>query len=148
MRTRFRLGMFDSPGLVKYAQIPFSANDAPAHRALSLRAARESVVLLKNENDTLPLRRDLKTLAVIGPNADAPDVLLGNYNGTPSKSVTPLQGIREKVSAGTRVLYAQGTQLTGKTGGDESALREEALSKAREADAVVKIGRASCRERV
>src|SRR5215216_7105964 len=137
MRTRFRLGMFDPPEMVKYAQTPFSENDSPAHRALSLRAARESLVLLKNDNDTLPLRKDLKAVAVIGPNADAPEVLLGNYNGTPSKSVTPLQGVREKVSAATRVLYAQGTQPTGKTGGDEAALREEALGKAREADAVV-----------
>ncbi|HEX8115986.1 MAG TPA: glycoside hydrolase family 3 C-terminal domain-containing protein, partial [Pyrinomonadaceae bacterium] len=113
MRTRFRLGMFDPPELVKYARIPISENDAPAHRALSLRAARESIVLLKNDNDTLPLRKDLKTLAVIGPNADAPDVLLGNYNGTPSKSVTPLEGIRAKVSTNTRVLYSQGVYPTG-----------------------------------
>ncbi|MBV9929295.1 MAG: glycoside hydrolase family 3 C-terminal domain-containing protein [Acidobacteria bacterium] len=113
MRTRFRLGLFDPPELVKYAQIPISENDTPAHRALSLRAAREAIVLLKNDNDTLPLRKDLKTIAVIGPNADAPDVLLGNYNGTPSKSVTPLQGIRDKVSASTRILYSQGMYPTG-----------------------------------
>jgi beta-glucosidase len=115
MRTRFRLGLFDPPELVKYAQIPYSENDTPAHRALSLRAARESIVLLKNDKDTLPLKKDLKTVAVIGPNADAPDVLLGNYNGTPSKSVTPLQGIRDKLSASTRVLYSQGVYPTGTT---------------------------------
>jgi beta-glucosidase len=113
MRTRFRLGLFDPPELVKYAQIPFSENDTPAHRALSLRAARESIVLLKNDKDTLPLKKDLKTVAVIGPNADAPEVLLGNYNGTPSKSVTPLQGIREKVSASTKILYSPGMYPTG-----------------------------------
>ena len=113
MRTRFRLGVFDPPALVKYTQIPFSENDSPAHRALSLRAARESLVLLKNDNGTLPLKKDLKTVAVIGPNADAPDVLLGNYNGVPSKSVTPLQGVREKVSAGTKVLYSPGMYPTG-----------------------------------
>src|ERR671912_662289 len=82
--ARFRLGMFDPPGMVRYAQIPFSANDAPAHRALALEAARESVVLLKNEKNTLPLRRDLNSIAVIGPNADDVQVLLGNYNGQPS----------------------------------------------------------------
>ncbi|HEV2764220.1 MAG TPA: glycoside hydrolase family 3 C-terminal domain-containing protein [Pyrinomonadaceae bacterium] len=113
LRTRFRLGMFDPPALVKYAQIPFSVNDSPAHRALSLKAARESIVLLKNDNNTLPLRRDIRTLAVIGPNADAPDVLLGNYNGQPSKSVTPLEGVRAKVSPATRVLYSQGVYATG-----------------------------------
>jgi beta-glucosidase len=113
MRTRFRLGMFDPPELVPYARIPFSENDTPAHRALALKAARESVVLLKNEKNTLPLGKEIKTLAVIGPNADAPDVLLGNYNGQPSKSVTPLQGIREKVSPATRILYSQGMYPTG-----------------------------------
>ncbi|HEV2860575.1 MAG TPA: glycoside hydrolase family 3 C-terminal domain-containing protein [Pyrinomonadaceae bacterium] len=113
MRTRFRLGMFDPPEMVAYARIPFSENDSPAHRALALDAARESVVLLKNEANTLPLRKDLKTLAVIGPNADAPDVLLGNYNGQPSKSVTPLQGIAEKVAPATKVLYSQGVYQPG-----------------------------------
>jgi beta-glucosidase len=113
MRTRFRLGTFDPPESVKYARIPYAVNDSPAHRALSLEAARASVVLLKNEGGALPLRKDLKTVAVIGPNADAPDVLLGNYNGEPSKSVTPLQGVREKVSPATRVLHSPGMYQTG-----------------------------------
>jgi beta-glucosidase len=109
--ARFRLGMFDPPESVKYAQIPFSANDAPEHRRLALEAARESIVLLKNERSTLPLRKDLKSVAVIGPNADDVQVLLGNYNGQPSRATTPLAGIRQKVSPQTKVLYAQGTPL-------------------------------------
>jgi beta-glucosidase len=113
MKARFRLGMFDPPEKVPYAQIPFSENDTPAHRALSLKAAHESVVLLKNENNALPLKKDLKTIAVIGPNADAQEVLLGNYNGQPSKSVTPLAGIKNSVSAATKVLYAPGTPKIG-----------------------------------
>jgi beta-glucosidase len=113
--ARFRLGMFDPPELVKYAQIPFSENDSPAHRQLALEAARESIVLLKNEKSTLPLRKDLKSIAVIGPNADDVQVLLGNYNGQPSRATTPLEGIRRKVSPQTKVLYAQGTTLTGVT---------------------------------
>jgi len=113
MVTRFRLGMFDPPELVKYAQIPFSANDTPAHRALSLEAAHKSIVLLKNADSTLPLKKDIGTIAVIGPNADAPDVLLGNYNGQPSKSVTPLEGIRKKVSPATKVLYSSAVYATG-----------------------------------
>src|ERR1041385_2033042 len=113
MTARFHLGMFDPPEMVRYAQIPFSENDSPAHRELALQAARESMVLLKNEKQTLPLRKDLKTLAVIGPNADALEVLLGNYNGTPSKYVTPLTGIKTKVSPGTTVLYAPGTYKIG-----------------------------------
>ncbi len=113
MRTRFRLGTFDPPESVPYARIPFSANDSPEHRRLSLEAARASLVLLKNERDTLPLRKNLGTLAVIGPNADEPEVLLGNYNGQPSRSVTPLAGIRAKVSTATRVLYSAGMYPTG-----------------------------------
>jgi len=113
MAARFRLGMFDPPEMVAYARIPFSENDSPAHRTLALRAARESIVLLKNENSALPLRKDVKTIAVIGPNADAPEVLVGNYSGRPSKSVTPLAGIRNAVSPDTRVLYAPGSTLTG-----------------------------------
>jgi len=113
MTARFRLGMFDPPEMVAYARIPFSENDTPAHRALSLKAAQKSIVLLKNENNTLPLKKDIKTIAVIGPNANAPEVLLGNYNGQPSKSVTPLEGIRGKVSPATKVVYALGATLTG-----------------------------------
>ncbi|PYS83685.1 MAG: glucan 1,4-alpha-glucosidase [Acidobacteria bacterium] len=110
--ARFRLGMFDPPEMVPYAKIPFSANDSPEHRQLALDAARESVVLLKNENNTLPLRKDLKAIAVIGPNADEVPVLLGNYNGQPSRATTPLAGIRQRVSPQTKVLYATGTTLT------------------------------------
>jgi beta-glucosidase len=108
MTGRFRLGMFDPPEMVPYARIPFSENDSPAHRELSLQAARESIVLLKNDGPLLPLKKSIKTLAVIGPNADAPDVLLGNYYGQPSKSVTPLAGIKSRVSPATEVLYAPG----------------------------------------
>jgi beta-glucosidase len=113
MTARFRLGMFDPPEMVPYSRIPFSENDSQAHRELSLQAARESMVLLKNEANTLPLKKDIKTIAVIGPNADAQEVLLGNYNGQPSKSVTPLAGIRNKVSPATTVLYSPGMLKIG-----------------------------------
>src|SRR5215212_1267652 len=72
MRPRFRLGMFDPPELVPYSRIQLSENDSPAHRQLALQAARESIVLLKNADKTLPFSKDVKTVAVIGPNADAP----------------------------------------------------------------------------
>src|ERR1700741_1033663 len=110
--ARFRLGMFDPPALVPYAKIPISANDSPEHRQLALEAARESIVLLKNEKNALPLRKDLKSIAVIGPNADDVQVLLGNYNGQPSRATTPLAGIRASVSSSTKVLHAVGTTLT------------------------------------
>ena len=111
LRARFKLGMFDPTEMVRYAQIPYSENDSPAHRELALTAARKSIVLLKNEGRTLPLSKALKTIAIIGPNADDPDVLLGNYNGVPTAPVTPLEGIRRKVAPRTRVLYARGSEL-------------------------------------
>ena len=109
--ARFRLGMFDPPAAVRWAQIPISVLDQPSHRTLALQVARESMVLLKNARNLLPLRRDLGTIAVIGPNADQWRMLLGNYNGIPADPVTPLRGIREAVAPRTRVLYALGSDL-------------------------------------
>ncbi len=111
LRARFRLGMFDPPEMVKYAQIPYSEKDSPAHRQLALETARKSIVLLKNDRHTLPLSKSLKTIAVIGPNADDLDVLLGNYNGIPTAPITPLEGIRRKLGARARVVYARGSEL-------------------------------------
>ena len=113
MTARFRLGMFDPPEMVSYARIPFSQNDTPEHRQLARKTARESIVLLKNANHTLPLKKDLKSIAVIGPNADVPEVLWGNYNGYPSVITTPLAGIKNAVSANTKVVYAPGSTLAG-----------------------------------
>jgi len=110
LRARFRLGMFDPPEMVKYAQIPYSVNDSPAHRELALETARKSIVLLKNDRQTLPLKKSLKTVAVIGPNADDLDVLLGNYNGIPTAPITPLAGIRAKLGA-NKVIFARGSDL-------------------------------------
>src|SRR5579872_794811 len=109
--ARFKLGMFDPPSMVKFAQIPYSENDSPAHRELALKVARESMVLLKNDNHTLPLSKALKTIAVIGPDADDASVMLGNYNGEPTVPVTPLMGIRNKVGRSAQVLYARGSDL-------------------------------------
>jgi beta-glucosidase len=106
--ARFRLGMFDPQKEVAYAKIPYQVVDSPAHKELARKAARESIVLLKNDKDLLPLRKDLGSIAVIGPNADDRSVLLANYNGTPSHAVTVLEGIREGVSPETRVYHARG----------------------------------------
>jgi beta-glucosidase len=111
--ARFKLGMFDPPEMVPYTKIPIAENDSPAHRQLALEAARESIVLLKNQGNLLPLRKDVKKIAVIGPTADDPTVLLGNYHGTPSKFVTLLKGIESKVSKQTQVVYEQGCDLVG-----------------------------------
>ncbi|MBN1977637.1 MAG: glycoside hydrolase family 3 C-terminal domain-containing protein [Anaerolineae bacterium] len=109
--ARFRLGMFDPPEQVPYAQIPYKVVDSPKHREMALQAARESIVLLKNENGLLPLPKDIGSIAVIGPNANDVEVLLGNYSGTPAQPVTLLEGIRRAVSPQTKVTYAQGCAL-------------------------------------
>jgi beta-glucosidase len=137
-RARMRLGMFDPPARVPWASIPYERNDCDEHRALARTAARESIVLLKNDA-VLPLRKDLQSVAVIGPNAYDPHVLLGNYFGEPSKSVTPLDGIRAAVSPRTKVWYAQGCKLLGtKTDGlGRAGNISEAVSVAQRADAVI-----------
>jgi beta-glucosidase len=109
--ARFRLGMFDPPEQVPYAQIPYEVVDSPEHRALALQVARESIVLLKNEDNLLPLRKTIGSVAVIGPNADDLQVLLGNYNGTVVKAVTPLEGIRRKIAPSARLYYAPGCAI-------------------------------------
>ncbi|MCC5877457.1 MAG: glycoside hydrolase family 3 C-terminal domain-containing protein [Candidatus Sumerlaeia bacterium] len=112
LTARFRLGMFDPPDRVSFASIPLSVVDSPEHRQLSLEAARQSIILLRNQGDFLPLPDSLRTLAVIGPNANSREVLLGNYHGIPSESVTALEGIRGRVSENTRVLYQPGCDIT------------------------------------
>jgi len=109
--ARFKLGMFDPPDSVPWSNLSLSDVDTPAHRALALQVARESMVLLKNQGNLLPLRKDLGTVAVIGPNADQTEVLLGNYNGTPADPISALRGIRAAVSQSTKVLYALGANL-------------------------------------
>ncbi len=109
--ARFKLGMFDPPEMVKYTTIPYSVVDSKEHHALALEAARKSIVLLKNKDNLLPLKKDIGTVAVIGPNSDEPLMLLGNYNGTPSDPITPLRGITEKLSGKSKVLFAQGCEL-------------------------------------
>ena len=104
--ARFRLGMFDPPEMVKYAQTPDSEIDSPAHRELALKAARESIVLLKNDG-VLPLRQNPKQILVVGPLAEQREVLYGNYNGTPSRSVTALEGIRKQFS-GAKITFLPG----------------------------------------
>lgn len=108
--ARFRLGEFDPPERVKWARIPYSENGSAQHAALALEMARKSIVLLKNEGGVLPLKRSVGKVAVIGPNADDVEVMLGNYNGDPAHPVTPLQGIRAKLGA-ERVLSARGSDL-------------------------------------
>ncbi|MGB6194628.1 MAG: glycoside hydrolase family 3 C-terminal domain-containing protein, partial [Terracidiphilus sp.] len=107
--ARFQLGLFDPQGSNPLDKIPFTAVDSPAHRQSSLKAAEESIVLLKNSG-VLPLKSAPGHIAVIGPTADLLPSILGNYVGTPVDPVTPLDGMRRQFK-GSPILYAQGATL-------------------------------------
>lgn len=107
--ARMRLGQFD-PRPQVFPEITASANDTPENRKLAQTLAEKSIVLLKNQNNFLPLGANIKTLAVIGPNADNTEALVGNYNGSPSHPVTLLAGLQKRFGA-SAVRYAQGTGL-------------------------------------
>jgi beta-glucosidase len=107
--ARMKLGMFDPPEMVKYAQTPASELDSDAHRALALKAARESMVLLKN-NGILPLKPGVKRIAVVGPLADQVTPLLGNYNGMPSRATTALDGLK-KLFPNAAIAFEPGTNF-------------------------------------
>jgi beta-glucosidase len=112
LTARFKLGMFDPPSMVPWSNLGAGANDTAAHRELALKTARESLVLLKNDGQLLPLKKSYPKITVIGPNADSLDALEGNYNGTPSTPVTVLAGLRKRFSSST-IRYVQGTGLVG-----------------------------------
>jgi beta-glucosidase len=142
-KARFQLGLFDPPEKVPFAQIPISENDTPEHEALALRAAREAIVLLKN-NGVLPLdRAKIKRLLVVGANADSIPVLLGNYNGTPSQPVTILDGIKTVAGTNIEVVYEPGCPLAlrkDSTGEVNAENWTKAIEAAWSADAIIYVG--------
>lgn len=110
LRVRFRLGEFDPFDAVPYSRIPPSVVASPPHRAVALKAARESLVLLKNDGALLPLdRTKLKRIAVIGPLADR--VVLNNYNGRTGATVSALQGLRDRAGADIEVTFVRGCDV-------------------------------------
>ncbi len=106
--ARFRLGMFDPPAEVKYAQIPTSAILSPEHRALSLKTAHESIVLLKNDG-ILPLKPTYKRIAVVGPNAASLAAIEGNYFAIPQHPILPVDGVIAAMQGKATVTYQQGS---------------------------------------
>ncbi len=136
--ARFKLGLFDPPEKMLWSKVPFSEVNSPAHAALALKTARESMVLLKNSNDILPLSAaKYKTIAVIGPNAAELSALEGNYNAVPKNPMLPIDGIVKQFSS-SKVLYAQGspyaenapiviprTQFRAAAGSSEEGLKAE-----------------------
>ena len=135
LTIRFRLGEFDPPGMVPYSKLGPDQIDSPAHRQLALRTARESIVLLANENHLLPLDKNaIHTLAVIGPFADFAQTG-PNYTGEYSKFVKPLEGIEAKVGSAVKVVYARGSGIL-ETDNPEAGMAE-AVSAAKSADAAI-----------
>ncbi|MDH7599300.1 MAG: glycoside hydrolase family 3 C-terminal domain-containing protein [Sedimentisphaerales bacterium] len=156
--TRFRLGLFDPPDKCPFWKIGIEHNDTPEHRQLALEAARQSIVLLKNSG-ILPLNRSkIKKIAVFGENATDRRMLWGNYNGTPSRCTTILEGIRELAGSAMDVNYAQGCPLVIRPAGammrfpgrpaaqpatpprPASELLEEAVRIAADADVLIYVG--------
>lgn len=107
---RFDLGEMDDDTLVPWAKIPMSVVNNDEHRKLALDMALESMTLLQNKNNILPLKKSIKQIAIIGPNADDRPVLWGNYNGTPIRTITILDGIKSKLPA-NKVFYDKGCDL-------------------------------------
>ncbi|SDX63951.1 beta-glucosidase [Lutibacter oricola] len=130
LRLRFMTGDFDDPSLNPYSKIPKSVLESETHKKIALKAAEQSIVLLKN-NNILPLKKDIKNIAVIGPFADR--CWLGIYSGNPKSKITPLEGIQKSVNG--KVNYAEGCSVTGAD--DDQIKIAEAVEIAKKANTVV-----------
>jgi len=115
MAARFALGEMDNLSDVSWAQIPFEVVASAKHSALALDIARKSMTLLQNKNDMLPLKRGGLTIAVMGPNANDSVMQWGNYNGTPPRTTTILQGIQSALGADDKLIYEQGCPWVERT---------------------------------
>ncbi len=140
MATRMKLGLFDSPENVSFTSIPYELNDCKEHNEFALEVSKKSFVLLKNTDNLLPLDKNkIKSIAVIGPNANSRAALIGNYFGTASQYITILDGIREAVSPDTRIYYSDGCHLFKEKEGLAAPRNffAESLAAAERADVVV-----------
>ncbi len=102
---RFKLGMFDPPEIVPFTKFSLQVVNNIKYKRLALEMARESIVLLKNENNLLPLNKNVRSIAIIGPNSDNLKALLGDYHGTPREFITPFNGIKNTLSSTKTSLY-------------------------------------------
>ena len=109
LEGRFDLGEMDDPSLVEWSKIPYAAMDSKEHRQIALDMARQTIVLLQNKNNVLPLQKDKEKIAVIGPNADDAPLMWGNYNGMPNHTITILDGLKAKQK---KLFYHAGCDLT------------------------------------
>ena len=133
LEQKFRLGLFENP----YVNVDHGVQivHSQANQDLALQTAREGIVLLKNEKSLLPLRKDLRSIAVVGPDADDAISQLGDYTATPISQhiVTVLEGIKNKISPATKIIYAKGCDVIG----DDKSGFEEAMRAVKGADAAV-----------
>lgn len=115
MKARFALGEMDEPEKVSWTKIPFSVVASAAHDSLALNMARESMTLLMNKDNFLPLKRGGLTVAVMGPNANDSVMQWGNYNGMPAHTVTILDGVRNLLGTDDKLIYEQGCPWVERT---------------------------------
>lgn len=135
--VRLRLGMFDPKKRVPFSKIDSTYLEKPAHKALALKMAQQSIVMLRNENDLLPIdKKKVRKIAVLGPNANNPEVQLGNYNGFPTRITTLLDGIKEEVGSEVEIYTDTVIGYYGQT--PESF--ESALNRVKDADLIVFAG--------
>jgi beta-glucosidase len=110
LEGRFDVGEMDNDSLVRWTKIPLSVVNSPGYQNLALEMARQSITLLQNKGNVLPLSKSIKKIAVIGPNADNKEMMWGNYNGTPDNTITILDGIRSALST-KKVFYTSGCDM-------------------------------------
>jgi beta-glucosidase len=144
LTMRMKLGLFDPPADVPWSKLGLESVDSPEHRQLALKVAQESMVLLKNEGNLLPLERGkYKRIAVIGPNADFERMQSGNYTGRGVKTVTILAGIKELAGDGVEVTFNKGCPLAVRRDGSDAPkpeLAQRAIDAAKAADLVIYVG--------
>jgi beta-glucosidase len=139
LRAKFKLGVFDADNSNPYSKIPYAVVNNEAHQLQALKLARESIVLLKNSTGLLPLKNNLKNLAVIGPNANDAEILLGNYNGLPKHIVTPLEGIKTAFKQ-ANVYYAKGCAVIDTPNYNRKKDFDEAIRAASKAEVILFVG--------
>lgn len=140
LTARFKLGMFDADSLNPYASIPYSVVNNEVHRQYAAQMAKESIVLLKNKNNILPLSKNIKTIAVIGPNANDAEVPLGNYNGEPAHVTTVVEGIQNSLNNSSKLLYEKGCYIIDTINYNRQKDFAPAIEAATKADVIVFVG--------
>ncbi len=140
LRARFKLGMFDANQLNPYASIPYSVVNNDEHRKYAAELAKQSIVLLKNRNNILPLSKRIKTIAVIGPNANDAEIQLGNYNGEPAHVSTVLEGIKNLLGKNVQVQYQKGCNIVDTINYNRENDFKPATETAASADVIVFVG--------